>query len=231
MAAYSGYCGSTATTWYTNTCAQTQYKTYISTVVARYKTSTAVFAWELANEPRCNGCATSVITTWATTISAYIKSLDSNHLVTIGDEGFGVDGGTDTSYPFTLGEGLNFTTNLAIPTIDFGTFHLYPGSWGEADSWGSSWITDHGKVAAALGKPVILEEYGSTTHTNELPWQATIVADNNIAGDMFWQYGDTLSIGQTSNDGYSLYYGTSEYTTLVSILLMGFEGARLTIDR
>ena len=94
---------------------------------AIYKTSTAVFAWELANEPRCNGCATSVITNWATTISAHIKSLDSNHLVTLGDEGF-MNGGGDGSYPYTTAEGVDFVANLKIPDLDYGTFHLYPGS-------------------------------------------------------------------------------------------------------
>jgi mannan endo-1,4-beta-mannosidase len=33
-------------------------------------------------------CNTTTISTWASTISAFIKSLDSNHLVTLGDEGF-----------------------------------------------------------------------------------------------------------------------------------------------
>jgi hypothetical protein len=43
-------------------------------------------------------------------------------------EGFGLEEGSDGSYPFAFGEGLDFAANLAIDTIDFGTFHLYPGS-------------------------------------------------------------------------------------------------------
>lgn len=81
MQAYCTYYGIALTDWYTSAAAQAQYQTYIAAVVSRYKTSTAIFAWELANEPRCTGCATSVITTWATTTSAYIKSLDPNHMV------------------------------------------------------------------------------------------------------------------------------------------------------
>ncbi|KAH8821831.1 glycoside hydrolase superfamily [Xylogone sp. PMI_703] len=215
MAAYVSYYGGTTTGWYTSSAIQTQYKKYIEAVVSRYKTSTAIFAWELANEPRCQGCGTSVITNWAATTSAYIKSLDPNHMVCIGDEGFGLDGGSDTSYPYTTDPGLNFTANLAIPTIDFGTFHLYPSSWGESDSWAPSWITAHAKAAAPYGKPIILEEYGSNTHTNEESWQATVLS-TQTAGDMFWQYGDTISSGQTANDGYTIYYGTSEYTAVVS---------------
>jgi len=114
MPAYNTYYGTNKTTWYTDSRVQAQYKTYIQTVVSRYSSSSAVFAWELANEPRCNACPTSILTEWATTISAYIKSLDSTHMVTLGDEGF-MNGGGDGSYPYTTGEGVDFAANLKIP--------------------------------------------------------------------------------------------------------------------
>lgn len=219
MPAYNTYYGTTKTTWYTDTAVQTQYKAYIAAVVSRYKTSTAIFAWELANEPRCNGCATSIITSWATTISAYIKSLDSTHLVTLGDEGF-MNGGGDGSYPYTVGEGIDFQANLKISTLDFGTFHLYPSSWGETNDWGNAWITNHAAVCAAAGKPCILEEYGSTYDhvTIESPWQASALSVRNagVAGDMFWQLGTVLSTGTTSDDGNTIYYNSTDWATLVT---------------
>jgi mannan endo-1,4-beta-mannosidase len=85
MAAYVTAFGGSQTSWYTNTAAQTAYQAYIKAVVSRYINSSAVFAWELANEPRCNGCDTSVLYNWIKTTSAYIKSLDSEHMVAIGD--------------------------------------------------------------------------------------------------------------------------------------------------
>ncbi|KAM3067307.1 hypothetical protein ACMFMG_005331 [Clarireedia jacksonii] len=216
MQAYATYYGLKAVTdWYTSAAAQAQYQKYIAAVVSRYKTSTAVFAWELANEPRCSGCATSVITNWASTTSKYIKSLDPNHMVTTGDEGFGLTVANDTSYPFTTGPGLNFTDLLAIPTLDFATIHLYPSSWGEIDAWGSSWISFHAAAAKAAGKPLIVEEYGSLIHTNELAWQGTIL-NSDVAGDLYWQYGDTFSWGKSNDDGYAIYYGSAEYTQLVT---------------
>jgi len=121
MPAYNTYYGTNKTTWYTDSRVQAQYKAYIKAVVSRYSSSSAIFAWELANEPRCNECATSILTEWATTISAYIKSLDSTHLVTLGDEGF-MNGGGDGSYPYTTGEGVDFAANLKIPVIP----SLYP---------------------------------------------------------------------------------------------------------
>lgn len=84
MNAYVTAFGGSATTWYTNTEIQAAYQAYIKAVVSRYSKSPAIFAWELGNEPRCHGCNTSVITNWATTTSAYIKSLDPNHMVTTG---------------------------------------------------------------------------------------------------------------------------------------------------
>lgn len=125
--AYVNAFGGNATTWFTNSAAQTQYRKYIQAVVSRYANSTAIFAWELANEPRCNGCSTDVIVQWATSVSQYVKSLDANHLVTLGDEGLGLSTG-DSSYPYTYGEGTDFAKNVQIKSLDFGTFHLYPDS-------------------------------------------------------------------------------------------------------
>lgn len=85
IAAYVSAFGGSATTWYTNTAAQAAYQNYIKTVVSRYTSSSAIFAWELANEPRCKGCDPSVVYNWVKTTSAYIKSLDSKHMVCIGD--------------------------------------------------------------------------------------------------------------------------------------------------
>jgi mannan endo-1,4-beta-mannosidase len=223
MAAYNSYYNLSTTDpsqWYLSSAAQSQYQKYIAAVVSRYKNNPTIFSWELANEPRCTGCSTSIVTNWVAKTSAYIKSLDPNHMVCIGDEGFGLSGGSDTSYPYQSGPGLNFTANLAIPTIDFGTFHLYPSSWGETDAWAPSWIAAHATAGTQVGKPVILEEYGSLTHANESAWQNAVL-NGSVAGDMYWQYGDTFSWGKSNDDGYALYWGSAEFTTLVSSAWIG----------
>ncbi|KAI1807039.1 carbohydrate-binding module family 1 [Daldinia bambusicola] len=208
-------------TWYTNEAAQSQYRAYIRAVVARYANSSAVFAWELANEPRCNLCATSVLTSWARATSAYVKSLDPKHMVTLGDEGFGLEssgGGDGITYPYQFVEGTDFAENLKIDTLDFGTFHLYPSSWGTWDDWGNAWIEAHGQACAAAGKPCLFEEYGSKTdHCGvEGKWQKTALSTKGLAADLFWQLGTTLSTGQTHNDGFTIYTGSSEWTCLVT---------------
>lgn len=85
MDAYIAAYGGDITGWYTNEKIQEAYRAYIEAVVSRYIDSPAVFAWELANEPRCNGCDTSVIYDWVKSTSAFIKSIDSEHMVCIGD--------------------------------------------------------------------------------------------------------------------------------------------------
>lgn len=124
ISAYVNAFGGTNTDWYTNEAAQAQYRTYIETLVNRFKGSPSIFAWELANEPRCAGCETDVIYEWAKSTSEFVKGLDSEHMVTLGDEGMGIAGGD--SYPFQFSEGTDFAKNLEIETLDFGTFHMYP---------------------------------------------------------------------------------------------------------
>ncbi|KAL3446899.1 glycoside hydrolase superfamily [Aspergillus insuetus] len=218
MNAYvTGYGGSDKTGWYTDSDMQNAYQTYIEAVVSRYVDSTAILAWELGNEPRCPSCDTSVIHKWATETSAFIKSIDPSHLVAIGDEGMGLEGGNE--YPYTTTEGTDFALNLAIPNIDFGTLHLYTTDWGVTNnSWGNQWVQDHGTVCESLGKPCLFEEYGIKDNhcTDELVWQDTALAVDGVAADLFWQFGDTLSGGQTADDRYTVFYGTDDWKCLVA---------------
>ncbi|KAK4144570.1 glycoside hydrolase superfamily [Dichotomopilus funicola] len=217
MNAYVKAFGGTKEGWYTNANAQAQYKKYIEAVVSRYASSDAIFAWELANEARCNGCDTDIIYQWATDTSAYIRSLDATHMITLGDEGFGLPG--DTSYPYTYGEGVDFVKNLGIKDLDFGTFHLYPDSWGVPTSFGDGWISNHAAACKAAGKPCLLEEYGSNASCDiQAPWQKTSLslAADGMSADLFWQWGDNLSNGQTSNDGNTIYYGSDLATCLIT---------------
>ena len=83
--------------FYWETSIISAYKSYINVWVQRYLDKPTIMAWELGNEPRCTGSnggtptncdpTGTTIYTWAAEISAYIKLIDSNHLVAIGDEG------------------------------------------------------------------------------------------------------------------------------------------------
>jgi mannan endo-1,4-beta-mannosidase len=219
--AYANAFGNNGTSFYSNAAAQKAYKNYIKTIVTRYKASNAIFAWELCNEPRCHGCDTSVIYNWATEISEYIKSLDPNRLVTLGDEGWlaPADGIGDGSYAYSGAEGVDFVANLKIKTLDYGVLHLYPNSWGYNYTWGSEWIEQHDAIGKAAGKPVILEEYGTPfpdNHTaTEAPWQQTVLK-SGLAADQIWQFGTyNLTVPADSiADVNTIFYNDTEYQLL-----------------
>ncbi|KAL2801773.1 glycoside hydrolase superfamily [Aspergillus granulosus] len=219
MNAYvQAYGGSSNADFYASAEMQAAYRAYIEAVVSRYIDSPAVFAWELANEPRCQGCETSVLHQWIEETSRYIKELDPQHMVCIGDEGFGLELGSDGSYPYGYSEGSDFAEALTIETIDFGTFHLYPDSWGTNYDWGNGWVASHGAACAAAGKPCLFEEYGVTSNhcAVEKPWQTTALNTTGVSGDLYWQYGDYLSTGPSPDDGNTFYYGTEEFECLVT---------------
>ncbi|KAK5747629.1 hypothetical protein LTS12_022327 [Elasticomyces elasticus] len=221
IASYNAAFGGNATTWYTDARSQKVYRDYIKLLVNRYKCSPAVFAWELANEPKCHRCDTSVIYNWAKEISEYIKSLDGKHMVTLGDEGWFApeDGIGAGSYGYGGAEGVDFKKNLGIKTLDYGVFHLYPDSWGYNETWGSTCITEHDTVGGELNKPVVLEEYGGpplpANHTGvEGPWQETVLCDTKLAMDQFWQFGTHFGDQLSDYDPYTIWYNATEYQQL-----------------
>ncbi|EPQ57046.1 mannanase [Gloeophyllum trabeum ATCC 11539] len=208
--------------FYTNAATQAAYKNYVKTFISRYINEPTIMAWELANEPRCAGstgvtsgsCNTTTITAWASTMSAYIKSIDSNHLVAIGDEGF-FNEPSSPLYPYQGTEGIDFNANMGISTLDFGTAHLYPVSWGQtADptGFGVQWIQDHATSQKTYNKPVLLEEFGVTSNQTGTyaQWYSTILS-SGLTGDLIWQAGSYLSTGATPNDGYTIYPNTTVY--------------------
>ncbi|KAJ7054471.1 CEL4a mannanase [Mycena amicta] len=218
--------GQTHDVFYTNPTIIAAFKTYVQAVVSRYVNEPTIMAWELANEPRCGGsntqasssCTVSTITTWATTMSAFIKSIDSNHLVALGDEGFfNEPGNSDFVYQGTLG--IDFAANMKISTLDFGTFHMYPQSWGESNTvpWGQQWITDHATQMTANNKPVIIEEFGITSNSNRSTqyavWYSTIIS-TGLTGDLLWQAGSQLTNGPTPDDGYAIFPTDPVYPVL-----------------
>jgi mannan endo-1,4-beta-mannosidase len=60
----------------------------------------------------------------------------------------------------------------------------------------------------------------SSNHCSvEKTWQqaSLALATTGMAGDLFWQWGDKLSNGQqTSDDGNTIYYGSSDAKCLIT---------------
>jgi mannan endo-1,4-beta-mannosidase len=221
--------GGTHDSFYTNTKVQAAYQNYVKGFVTRYVNEPGILAWELANEPRCGGstgspsasCSSTTITAWIKSASAFIKSIDANHLVAVGDEGW-IYSTNPPSYPYQGNViGIDFAANLAISTIDFGTFHLYPESWGQTanpTSFGTQWITDHATMQKAANKPVIMEEFGvtDTQATTYQTWWNTVVS-SGLTGDLIWQAGSHFADGSSSNDdGYGVFPNGTVYPLQVA---------------
>ncbi len=220
--------GSSAThdTFYSNSNIVAAYKKYVNFFVNRYKNSPAIFAWELMNEPRCTGddnrgassaCNTAMITSWVSTMSSYIKSIDSAHMVTLGDEGwFSTNAGYGSSYDYGGSIGIDWISNLELSSIDYGTIHLYPSSWGQTDAWGSTWIDQHATWAKKIGKPVVLEEFGTTNtgaRYNDVNMWMNSAYNDGYAGIQYWQFVSTFPSGYASpNDGNGISVSESSYS-------------------
>lgn len=205
----------------------------------RYKDSSAVMAWELANEPRCGAdgtrnlprsddCGPELLSSWIDEMSTYIKSIDPNHLVTWGGEGeFNIE---SDDWAYSGADGGDFDHELSLPNIDFGVFHSYPDWWSKTVAWTDQWIRDHAAAGRKAGKPVVHEEYGWMTDEARLSnlgrvenatrleviggWQNISVAEK--MSDMYWQFGYSgYSYGRNHNDGFTIYLDDAEAQQLV----------------
>ncbi len=158
--------------FYTDPEIKAAYRNYISYVLNRpnaltgiaYKDDPTIFAFELANEPENeNDPSGDVVYEWAREMSEYIKSIDPNHMVAIGDSGFMGSSITQPpvdNWPYNGYKGVDWERNLQIESIDFGTVHVYPDHWGRDIPWTIEWIGIHTAKAHNIGRPVVFEEFG-----------------------------------------------------------------------
>ncbi|KAJ6794341.1 putative mannan endo-1,4-beta-mannosidase 9 [Iris pallida] len=216
--------------WYKNHIKAVLTRTNTFTGVA-YKDDPAIFAWELINEPRCQSDMSGLtLQNWISEMAGYVKSIDSNHMLEIGLEGFYGETMPDRKQ-FNPGYqiGTDFISNNQIPQIDFATIHMYPDQWiqGSDDNaqlaFIQSWITSHANDAGGvIGKPLLVAEFGKNTKTaaawqrDNLYWAVynsvynSAKAGGAAAGALFWQ----LMVDGMDNwrDGYEVVFSQSPST-------------------
>jgi mannan endo-1,4-beta-mannosidase len=161
--------------FYSNTKAVKMFEDHLRFIISRtnsitgmpYREDPAIMSWELANEPRGVNNKKD-FSRWVEKTSAFIKSLDTNHLVTTGSEG-----NTSNAYA-----GTDMVNDHVYKSIDYATIHIWVQNWGyydpaKADStygpsvnYAKGYLQDHLARAAFLGKPVVLEEYGISRDLN-----------------------------------------------------------------
>ncbi|MFH2027555.1 MAG: NosD domain-containing protein, partial [Nanoarchaeota archaeon] len=178
--------------FYTSECTKNYYKRYIAYFLNRtnaitgikYKDDPTILAWQLGNEIRARSDTSGItLTNWINEMAAYVKSQDNNHLLGTGEDGFYKN--KDTGWQFNGTDGQDYLGNLQNPNIDFAGFHNY--IWSTFDN-SLTWLEDHIREAHALGKPVVITEFGEwpdqrDDHMNQ--WY-NIMETNDANGDLFW---------------------------------------------
>ncbi len=212
--------------FYQSLDARLAYRNWVTQVLTRRNTRTgrlyceepAIMAWELTNEARCTG-QRDVLLDWVGEMAGFVKQLDPNHLVALGDEGFFhenhfLDRARGQLYDGR--HGTDFAAILKIPEIDFGGYHFYPQDWGHGSEldFADRWIRDHAKAGEQAKKPVLMEEYGLKVGDAVVPdivtrnrwfsrWLDTI-SSTGTAGALLWMLGGSQAETRGFKDDYTI---------------------------
>ena len=191
-----GSLGESKQSFYCNPTVISAFKKYIATILNRvntanglqYKNDPSIMAIEVANEPHttdnyetsdnidasCKALVTGkpgdLVYKWLSDITAYVRSIDTNHLIATGEEGYRVSG--DRSRHGWLhdgSKGIDFDRNVKLPNVSFASVHFLLDNWGIPQSDFYSWfvpniIADRARIAHAAGKPIVLEEVGFSSY-------------------------------------------------------------------
>ena len=129
----------------------------------KYTDDPAIMSWQIGNEPRAfSKEALPAFEKWLAEASALIRSLDPNHLISVGSEG---SWGCENDYD-------SYARICADKNIDYCNVHLWPYNWGwaKADSLTDNlsrayqnteeYINRHLAICDSLDKPLVMEEFG-----------------------------------------------------------------------
>lgn len=156
--------------------AQELFREHITYVLSRrntingriYRDDPTIMAWQLANEPRpgtddaASRANLPAFTAWMDKTARYLKARAPRQLVSTGNEGtIGCIGSPDA-----------FLKAHQSPAVDYVTLHLWVKNWGwlkeprlgphyeAAAARATRHIEEHVALAAQLGKPLVMEEFG-----------------------------------------------------------------------
>jgi mannan endo-1,4-beta-mannosidase len=209
--------------FYTNSSVQTAYKNYVNMLLNRtnyytgvaYKNDPTIFSWELANEPRClSDTSGNTLYNWVNTMSGFIKSIDTNHMVSVGDEGFETGGSDWTSNGYA---GDDWLRNIENKNIDFATIHLYPDNWNESLSFCTSFLEDRATRAhSTAGKPIILEEYGRAASDGDR--DSVFTAWHNLATSSTYDYDGLMPWQMEINTPWDTTFGFTNTSSTANLI-------------
>ena len=173
------------------------YKAYVAELINRknsytgvaYKDDPTILAWQPGNELR------DAPIEWEREIARYIKSLDAHHLILSSNDFHSVE-----------------PERAAIPEIDIVSRHYYP-FFGKEYVWK---LGVDGAAARKANKVFVVDEFGwdgGNASVEELKSRLNaILADPNIAGDLFWAMrgrkdnGDFMAVPGAGGEWWALYH-------------------------
>lgn len=151
-----------ATGFYDMPAAMALFDAHVAKIVEATRDHDAVFLYEILNEPRGMDAAPQMRAFLHRTASA-VRAL-TTHPIALGSEG-------STDEPEVVG--LSFERDHDHPAITHTTIHVWPENWGRWDpqanddevfedmlEWTRRYVRSHAERAAALGRPLVIEELG-----------------------------------------------------------------------
>ncbi len=180
------------------------YREYVEIMVARYKDEQAILLWQLMNEAESEDA--QPLYSFAADMSGLIKSLDQNHLVSLGTMGTGQPG-TDNE---------NFIHLHRISTVDIVEAKDYAH---DTEPWPSSGFHSLHRafsIAQDLGKPFFIGEAGiSIDEDTSAEERAALFGDKiaaafdqGVTGYLIWEWDNSPeNFGRSCTEGYCVTEG------------------------
>jgi mannan endo-1,4-beta-mannosidase len=208
----------TAMQFYTNETARRLYREHVEKIASRrnsvtgilYRDDPTIFGYELINEGQCLTGRWDERRAWVAEMSAYLKSLDPNHMIAPGIWGYR-----------TAAERREWLKDHALATIDYCDVHNYPRD--DHDTFVDSpqalgeFVANRVAASAALNKPIVFGEFAMSLDgfkgTSQLDWYSAYfdhTARDGAGGAMFW------ILTPDPNRGYGVTYSSPRDAALLA---------------
>ncbi len=175
-----------------------------------YRDDPTIFGWELMNEAQVITGRWAERRAWFAEMSAYLKSLDPNHMITPGAWGYR-----------SSSERREWLADHAIPTIDYCDVHSYPrddhDSFVDSPTALKEFIENRAAAAFAIKKPLVFGEFGMGVEgyngASQVEWYKAFFDGNaraGAAGAMLW------ILTPDARRGYGVTYSTPRDQNLLT---------------
>ena len=180
--------------FYTNETTRRLYKEHVEKIVTRrntvtgklYRDDPVIMSYELMNEAQAPTGRLRERRAWVAEMSAYIKSLDPNHLVTSGTWGY------RNSW-----ERREWLEEHRLPGIDYCDVHNYPrddlDSFVESPEALREFVDNRAAASYQIGKPLVLGEFGMAPEgykgASQAEWFRAFFESSaraGVGGAMYW---------------------------------------------